>query len=133
MAALTLLLLAGRARGGSPFRSISQILGVRINEDPQEYRQEYVFYPNYDLYYNRTTGEFLSFENGQWVSRKNPRNTTAQRVWQSRSVNINDFSSPAQHRAEMARQGYRYENNRSNWRTQNPPSRYEQTGNPWRY
>lgn len=132
-AALTSGLLAGCVGGGSPFRSLSDILGVRINEEPRNFGSDYIFYPDYDVYYNRSSGEFVSFENGRWVARKSPRNTTTQRVFESRSINIDGFDSPAHHRSEMARQGVRYDQTRTNWQSQNRTPYYNRSGNTGRY
>lgn len=131
--ALSFFLLAGCVGGGSPFHSISEILGARVNEEPRPFGNEYVFYPHYDIYYNRTSGEFVSFENGRWVSRQTPRNATAQSVLQSRSVNIDGFESPAHHRYEMAQQGARYEQGRYNRQQQSFPPGYQRGINTGRY
>jgi hypothetical protein len=134
LSASLLCLMAGCAGSGLPLGAIGDLFGVRVTTDQRnEYRSEYIYYPQYDLYYNRNRNEFLSVENGRWVSREYPRNVSAQQVLRSRSVSIDNYDSPGHHRAELARQDSRYAHPTNDWEWQDAGRRYDRNRTYRRY
>jgi hypothetical protein len=114
LGALTLLGLSGCATNGDPFSGLTRILSFPGYVNREVVQNEYLYYPEYDLYYNRNSQQFLSVENNRWVTRNHPRNVSAERVFASRSVRIDGYSTPEQHRNAY------YEQNR--YRSSSRPS-----------
>jgi hypothetical protein len=71
--------------------------GVVVEDD-------YVYYPNYDVYYNSSRHEYAYMEGGAWVSRPAPRGVSVDVLFASPSVRMNFHDSPAFHHAEIVRQ-----------------------------
>jgi len=106
---------SGCATNGDSIDRIFGILGNVGSGDRTGGRSavqsEYLYYPEYDLYYNRNTREFLSVENNRWVARTNPRNVSANRVFATRAVSLDGYDSPQHHRNIYYQQN-RYESGR---------------------
>jgi len=106
--------------GVDPLTQVASILGG-MGGPNRTAVNDYVFYPDYNLYYNRRTEEFLAVENGAWVTRRYPLNVSAQRVLASRAVNIDRYGSPEHHYDQYYSQNRRYgqyqrvNDRRSNW------------------
>jgi hypothetical protein len=100
---------SGCTTNGNPLFSLPGIFGEAPYENRTTAQNQYLYYPDYDLYYNRNTGDFISFENNRWIARKSPRNVSSDRLFASRSVSLQGYDTPEQHRAMYYRQT-RYEN-----------------------
>lgn len=70
-------------------------------------QNDYFYFPDYDIYYNRASGEFLSVENGRWTSRNRPLNVPVNRLLASRAVSVNTYISPQHHREVYLRRNVR--------------------------
>lgn len=73
-------------------------------------QDDYVYYPNYDLYYNSSRHQYAYLEGGVWVSRPAPRGVSVDVLLASPSVRMNFHDSPANHHAEMV------QNYSKNWK-----------------
>lgn len=65
---------------------------------------DYVYYPDYEIYYSSSRGEYFWPEGGAWVSRPAPRGISVEVLFASPSVRMNFHDSPANHHAEIVRQ-----------------------------
>ena len=70
--------------------------GVVIQDD-------YVYYPNYGIYYNSSRHQYAFLENGAWVSQPGPQGVSVGVLQASASVSMDFHDSPANHHAEMLR------------------------------
>lgn len=93
---------AGCASLENPMNSLGEVLGMRVTKQSTQAGGAYLYYPDYDVYYNRDTGEFLQLEHGRWVSYKYPRDATREQVFRSRSVKIDGYPTPAQHHYDLS-------------------------------
>ena len=71
--------------------------GVVVEDD-------YVYYPNYEVYYSGSRHQYFYQDGGAWVSRPAPRGVSVNVLLASPSVRMNFHDSPANHHAEIARQ-----------------------------
>jgi hypothetical protein len=71
--------------------------GVVVEDD-------YVYYPDYGVYYNSSRHEYAYMDGGAWVSRPAPRGVSVDVLFASPSVRMNFHDSPAFHHAEISRQ-----------------------------
>jgi len=85
--------------------------GVVIQDD-------YVYYPNYGIYYNSSRHQYAFLKNGAWVSQPTPQGVSLGVLQASSSVSMDFHDSPANHHVEMLRKYPK------NWK----PSRYITTG-----
>jgi hypothetical protein len=76
-------------------------------------QDDYVYYPDYQVYYNSRRHQYAYLEGGAWVSRPAPRGVTVNVLVASPAVKMNFHDAPANHHAEIVRQYPK------NWR---PPS-----------
>ena len=67
-------------------------------------QDDYVYYPDYEIYYNSTRHQYAYLEGGAWVSRPAPRGVSVNVLLASPSVRMNFHDSPANHHAVIARQ-----------------------------
>ncbi len=65
---------------------------------------DYVYYPNYEIYYSSSRHQYAYLEGGAWVSRPAPRGVSVDVLLASPSVKMNFHDSPANHHAEVTRQ-----------------------------
>lgn len=124
LSALLLGLTAGCSVTGNPLGTIGQLLGARIDGPARQAGSEYLYYPQYDVYFNQNTNEFISVENGRWVSRDAPRHVSTAQVLRSRAVTMERYDSPAHHRSMMARQDSRYRQQGRDWGLMESPNDY---------
>ena len=61
----------------------------------------YVFYPNYGVYYNSSRHQYNYIRNKAWVSQPNPYGVSINTLQASPSVKMDFHDSPAMHDAEM--------------------------------
>jgi len=67
-------------------------------------QDDYVYYPDYEIYYSSSRHQYAYMEGGAWVSRPAPRGVSVDVLRASRSVRMNFHDSPANHHAEVAKQ-----------------------------
>ncbi len=67
-------------------------------------QDDYVYYPNYGVYYSQSRGQYAYQENGAWVSRPAPRGVSVDKLHASPSVKMNFHDSPANHHAAVVKQ-----------------------------
>jgi hypothetical protein len=67
-------------------------------------QDDYVYYPNYGVYYSTSRGEYAYQENGAWVNAPAPRGVQVDVLLASPSVKMNFHDSPANHHAAVVRQ-----------------------------
>jgi hypothetical protein len=67
-------------------------------------QDDYVYYPNYGIYYSGSRHQYASLRAGAWVSESSPRGVSADRLRASPSVRMDFHDSPANHHAAVARQ-----------------------------
>jgi hypothetical protein len=66
-------------------------------------QDDYVYYPNYGIYYNSHRHQYAYLENGAWVMQPTPQGVTVEVLLASPSVRMDFHDSPANHHAEMLR------------------------------
>jgi hypothetical protein len=64
---------------------------------------DYVYYPNYGVYYNTRRHQYNYMRNGQWVVQGAPEGVSANVLLASPSVKMDFHDSPANHHAEMVK------------------------------
>jgi hypothetical protein len=67
-------------------------------------QDDYVYYPNYGVYYSTSRGQYAYQENGAWISRPAPRGVSADVLLASPSVKMNFHDAPANHHAAVVQQ-----------------------------
>jgi len=67
-------------------------------------QDDYVYYPNYEVYYSNSRHQYAYLEGGAWVSRPAPRGVSVNVLLASPSVRMDFHDSPANHHAEIVRQ-----------------------------
>ena len=65
---------------------------------------DYVYYPNYEIYYSSSRHQYAYMEGRAWVSRPAPRGVSVDVLLRSPSVRMDFHDSPANHHAEVVRQ-----------------------------
>jgi hypothetical protein len=71
---------------------------------PLVVEDDYVYYPNYEVYYSRSRHQYAYRDGNAWVSRPAPRGVSVNVLLASPSVTMNFHDSPANHHAEIVRQ-----------------------------
>src|SRR5579862_5017057 len=65
---------------------------------------EYVYYPDYEVYYSSHTRQYVYQQGRSWVSRPEPPRVSANVLHASPSVRLDFHESPAGHHAAVVRQ-----------------------------
>jgi hypothetical protein len=65
---------------------------------------DYVYYPDYEIYFSSSRHQYAYLEGGAWVSRPAPRGVSVDVLLRSPSVRMDFHDSPANHHAEVLRQ-----------------------------
>ena len=65
---------------------------------------DYVYYPDYEVYYSSSRHQYAYLEGGAWVSRPAPRGVSVNVLLRSPSVRMDFLDSPEHHHAEVVRQ-----------------------------
>ncbi len=65
---------------------------------------EYVYYPDYEVYYSGNTRQYVYRQGPSWVSRAEPPHVSANQLLASPSVRLDFHDSPANHHAAVVRQ-----------------------------
>jgi len=71
---------------------------------PVVVQDDYVYYPDYEIYYSSSRHQYAYLEGGAWVSRPAPRGVSVSVLLRSPSVKMNFHDSPANHHAEVVKQ-----------------------------
>jgi len=65
---------------------------------------DYVYYPNYEIYYSSSRHQYAYRDGRNWVARPAPRGVSVDVLFASPSVRMDFHDSPARHHAEIVRQ-----------------------------
>ena len=84
-----------RARPGEVYVEPAAVVPVFIEQD------DYVYYPQYGMYYGSRSHRYYRYEGRSWVARPEPRGVAVNVLFASPSVNVNFHDSPAVHHAEV--------------------------------
>jgi hypothetical protein len=72
-------------------------VGVAVQDD-------YIYYPNYQVYYSSSRHQYAYQDGRAWVSRPAPRGVSVDVLMASPSVRMDFHDSPANHHAAVVRQ-----------------------------
>lgn len=64
----------------------------------------YLYYPNYEIYYSSTLHQYAYLDGGAWVSRPQPGGVSVNVLLASPSVRMDFHDAPSNHHAAIARQ-----------------------------
>jgi len=67
-------------------------------------QDDYVYYPDYEVYYSSSRHQYAYREGSAWVSRPAPRGVSVDVLVRSPSVRMDFHDSPEHHHAEVVRQ-----------------------------
>jgi hypothetical protein len=67
-------------------------------------QDDYVYYPNYEVYYSSSRHQYAYREGDAWVARPAPRGVSVNVLQSSPSVKMDFHDSPASHHASVAKQ-----------------------------
>jgi hypothetical protein len=67
-------------------------------------QDDYVYYPDYEVYYSVSRHQYAYREGNNWVSRPAPRGVTVNVLMRSPSVRMDFHDSPANHHEAVAKQ-----------------------------
>jgi hypothetical protein len=93
---LTLAECAGYAGGVSVGINVAPVVVA-----PVVVQDNYVYYPNYGIYYNSSRHQYAYLEGGAWVLASAPGGVSVAVLMASPSVNMDFHDSPAHHHAAM--------------------------------
>jgi len=78
--------------------------GVYVAPPVVVVEDDYIYYPDYEVYYSSSRHQYAYLDGGAWVSRPAPRGVSVNVLLASPSVRMNFHDSPANHHAEIVRQ-----------------------------
>lgn len=87
----------GYTRGSAPPPPVYMESGVVMQDD-------YVYYPDYQVYYSTNRRQYVYLEGRSWVSRPAPPRVSVDVLFASPSVRLDFHDSPAIHHATVVRQ-----------------------------
>lgn len=100
-----------RAGVYAPAPSVYVETGIAVQDD-------YVYYPDYQVYYSSGRRQYVYLDGGSWVSRAAPPGVSVDLLFASPSVKVDFHDSPANHNAEIVKQYPKHwaqaESNRAN-------------------
>ncbi len=67
-------------------------------------QDDYVYYPDYEVYYSSRRHQYAYYEGRAWVSRPAPRGVSVDVLYASPSVRMDFHDSPANHHAQVVKQ-----------------------------
>ena len=67
-------------------------------------QDDYIYYPDYEVYYSSSRHQYAYQEGRAWVSRPAPRGVSVDVLFASPSVRMDFHDSPEHHHAEVVRQ-----------------------------
>lgn len=77
---------------------------VTVASPAVEVQDDYVYYPDYEIYYSSSRHQYASFHGGAWISEPAPRGVSIAMLRASRSVKMDFHDAPANHHAAIVRQ-----------------------------
>ena len=83
-------------------------------------QDDYVYYPDYQVYYVSNRRQYVYLQDRSWVSRSVPPRVPADALFASRSVRLDFHDSPSVHHASVVRQYPKH------WVTPGPAHGYKQ-------
>ena len=86
-----------RARVYAPHPPVYVEGGVVVQDD-------YVYYPDYEVYYSSSRRQYAYREGNAWVARPSPRGVSVDMLLASPSVRMDFHDSPANHHAAVVQQ-----------------------------
>jgi len=96
------VLLAGLTTGVGT--AAAQSIGITVTPPvvaPVVISEDYVYYPNYGVYYNSHRHQYHYLKDNVWVTQPAPEGVSAEVLLASPSVNMEFHDSPEKHHAEM--------------------------------
>lgn len=108
--------------------------GVYVEPPVVVVQDDYVYYPDYEIYYSSSRHQYAYLEGSVWVSRPAPRGVSVDVLLRSPSVRMDFHDSPANHHAQVVRQYPRNQahpgsnENRNDHRTDNQRDQRDQRG-----
>jgi|SRR5579859_2786451 len=88
-------------RGGGAYVEPSSSVYVQSGPVLQP---EYVYYPDYEVYYSGSTRQYVYRDGRSWVSRQAPPRVSAEVLFASPSVRLDFHDHPSNHHAAVARE-----------------------------
>lgn len=73
-------------------------------EAPAAGQDDYIYYPNYGIYYSASRRQYAYLEGNAWVSQPAPRGVSVNVLLASPSVKMDFHDSPANHHAAVVKQ-----------------------------
>jgi len=67
-------------------------------------QEDYVYYPDYEVYYSNSRRQYIYLEGRTWVSRPAPPRVSVNVLFASPSVRLNFHDAPSYHHATVVRQ-----------------------------
>jgi hypothetical protein len=88
-----------------PAPAAAQAAPVAVVAAPPEIiaQDDYVYYPQYEVYFSSSRHQYVYPENGVWVSRPAPPQVAVNVLLASPSVHMDFHDSPAAHHADVVR------------------------------
>jgi hypothetical protein len=97
------VLLAALTEGVS--NAGAQTIGITVTPPvvvaPVVIPENYVYYPNYGIYYNSRRHQYMYLKGDVWVTQPAPEGVTVEVLMASPSVDMDFHDSPERHHAEM--------------------------------
>jgi hypothetical protein len=78
--------------------------GVYVAPSVVVVQDDYVYYPDYEIYYSSSRHQYAYLEGNAWVSRPAPRGVSVNVLRRSQSVKMDFHDSPANHHAAVVKQ-----------------------------
>jgi hypothetical protein len=78
--------------------------GVYVAPPVVEIQDDYVYYPNYEVYYSVSRHQYAYREGNAWVARPAPRGVSVNVLLASPSVRMDFHDSPANHHTAVVKQ-----------------------------
>jgi len=78
--------------------------GVEVESPAFAAQDDYVYYPNYEVYYSVSRHQYAYRDGNNWVSRPAPRGVSVDVLRASPAVKMNFHDSPANHHATVVKQ-----------------------------
>ena len=78
--------------------------GVYVAPPVVVVEDDYIYYPDYEVYYSSSRHQYAYLEGRAWVSRPAPRGVSVDVLFASPSVRMDFHDSPEHHHAEVVRQ-----------------------------
>ena len=88
---------------------------VRVVQEPA-----YVYYPDYEVYYDNTNRDYVYYDGRSWITTRRPRREWGRNFSRSPSVHMDFHDSPSRHHSDVIRRyprHWRPDNSQPNDRT----------------